>query len=117
MEDLKISDEEPAQPVYGGGPLPNALHVRQSCSLRRGAAGVNQAVGELAENKLIDREFGVLQCSLGGPTRSTFLMVSDGFDAWRSQHLCDCREVRGLCTDTERTPEVGCLQNREMKMG
>ena len=48
-----------------------------------------QAVGELAENKLIDRsvitfkeifilrhrEFGVLQCSLAGPTRSTFLMV------------------------------------------
>ena len=52
MEDLKISDEEPAQPVYGGGPLPHALHVRQSSSLRRGGAGVNQAVGELAENKL-----------------------------------------------------------------
>ena len=75
MEDLKISDEEPAQPVYGGGPLPHALHVRQSSSLRRGGAGVNQAVGELAENKLIDREFGVLKCSLGGLTRSTFLMV------------------------------------------
>ena len=29
MEDLKISDEEPVQPVYGGGPLPWALHSRQ----------------------------------------------------------------------------------------
>ena len=55
MEDLKISDEEPAQPVYGGGPLPNALHVRQSCSLRRGAAGVNQAVGEAEQAVAAER--------------------------------------------------------------
>ena len=77
MEDLKISDEEPVQPVYGGGPLPWALYVRQTGHTygKKTVRGVGQAIDELAENKLIDREFSVLQCSLGGPTRSTFLMV------------------------------------------
>ena len=37
--------------------------------------GVNQAIDELAENKLIDREFSVKQCQLRGPTRSCFLVV------------------------------------------
>ena len=37
--------------------------------------GVGQAIDELAENKLIDREFGVKQCALRGPTRSCFLVV------------------------------------------
>ena len=77
MEDLKISDEEPAQPVYGGEPIPRALASRQ-LGLKFGkktVLGVNQSVNELAENKLIDREFGVKQCSLGGPTRSCFLVV------------------------------------------
>ena len=77
MEDLKISDEEPVQPVYGGGPLPWALYTRQGGHRFGGKTvlGVSQAIDELAENKLIDRDFDVVQCSLGGPTRSTFLMV------------------------------------------
>ena len=77
MEDLKISDEEPPQPVYGGGPVPWALFSRQT-GVRHGnktVLGVSQAIDELAENKLIDREFGVKQCALGGPTRSCFLVV------------------------------------------
>ena len=36
----------------------------------------SQAIDELAENKLIDREFGVKQCSLG-QTRSFFLMKKE----------------------------------------
>ena len=36
MEDLKISDEEPVQPVYGGGPLPQALSSRQLGHTRYG---------------------------------------------------------------------------------
>ena len=74
MEDLKISDEEPSQPVYGGGPLPWAVFSRQIGTKFRRHSGVGQAIDELAENKLIDRDFGVKKCSLG-QTRSCFLMV------------------------------------------
>ena len=51
MEDLKISDEEPLQPVYGGGPIPWALASRQM-GVKYGnktVLGVSQAVG-LVEN-------------------------------------------------------------------
>ena len=57
MEDLKISDEEPSQPVYGGGPLPWAVFSRQIGTKFRRHSGVGQAIDELAENKLIDRDF------------------------------------------------------------
>ena len=46
MEDLKISDEEPAQPVYGGGPVPWALFSRQT-GVKFGnktVLGVSQAI-------------------------------------------------------------------------
>ena len=54
MEDLKISDEESAQPVYGGGPLPWAVFSRQTGTKFGGTTvlGVGQAIDELAENKL-----------------------------------------------------------------
>ncbi len=74
MEDLKISDEEPPRPVYGGGPLVRALAARQigrHSGPRPAVRGVNRAIEELAENKLIDRgeDFQALQCQLGGATR------------------------------------------------
>jgi hypothetical protein len=74
MEDLKISDEEPPRPVYGGGPLVRALAARQigrHTGPRPAVRGVNRAIEELAENKLIDRgeDFQALQCQLGGATR------------------------------------------------
>ena len=83
MEDLKISDEEPSQPVYGGGPLPWAVFSRQIGTKFRRHSGVGQAIDELAENKFIDRDFGVQQCSLG-QTRSCFLMVYLMCEASRS---------------------------------
>ena len=54
MEDLKISDEEPVRPVYGGGPLAWAMAARQT-GRRIGTktiTGVNRTIDELAENKL-----------------------------------------------------------------
>ena len=44
MEDLKISDEEPSQPVYGGGPLPWAVFSRQIGTKFRRHSGVGQAI-------------------------------------------------------------------------
>ena len=63
-------------PVYGGGPLPRAIFSRQTGTKFGGTTvlGVGQAIDELAENKLIDRDFSVKQCTLG-QTRSCFLMV------------------------------------------
>jgi hypothetical protein len=73
MEDLKISDEEPPRPVYGGGPLVWAMAARQMGRRfgKKTIPGVDRSVDELAENKLIDRgeDFEALQCQLGGATR------------------------------------------------
>ena len=80
MEDLKISDEEPPRPVYGGGPLVRALAARQigrHTGPRPAVHGVNRAIEELAENKLIDRgeDFQALQCQLGGATRYRYRTI------------------------------------------
>jgi len=73
MEDLKITDDEPQRPVYGGGSIVWATAARQIGRHigTRTVMGVDRAIDELAENKLIDRgeDFEALQCQLGGATR------------------------------------------------